>query len=65
MTPEEMKIESIRIIRRFAEKDVTNGEGMVILAMTLAHTFKTNKVSQFEAINRFATIANNVYGESK
>jgi hypothetical protein len=65
MTPEEMKAESIRIVRRFAEKNVTNGEGMVILGMTLAHTFKTNKISKFEAINRFATIANNVYGESK
>jgi len=33
------------------------------LAMTLAQTFKTNGVSKFEAINRFATIANQVYGE--
>jgi hypothetical protein len=65
MTPEEMKLESIRIVKRFAEKDVTNGEGMLILCMTLAHTFKTNKVSQFDAINRFATIANNVYGDKK
>jgi hypothetical protein len=65
MTPEEMKNEGIRIVRRFAEKDVTQSEGMVILAMTLAHTFKTSKISQFEAINRFATIANNVYGDKK
>jgi|LakMenEpi02Jun12_1017388.scaffolds.fasta_scaffold31250_2 hypothetical protein len=65
MTPEEMKNEGIRIVKRFAEQEVSNGEGMVILAMTLAYTFKTNKVSKFEAINRFATIANNVYGDKK
>jgi hypothetical protein len=63
MTPEEMKNEGIRIVRRFAEQKVSNGEGMVILAMTLAQTFKTNEVSKFEAVNRFITIANQVYGE--
>jgi len=63
MTHEEMKNESIQIVRRFAEQEVSNGEGMVILAMTLAQIFKTNGVSKFEAINRFITIVNQVYGE--
>ena len=63
MTSEQMKSESIRIVQRFAEQEVSNGEGMVILAMTLAQTFKTNGVSKFEAINRFVTIVNQVYGE--
>jgi len=63
MTPEQMKSESIRIVQRFEEGNVSNGEGMVILAITLAQTFKTNGVSKFEAINRFVTIVNQVYGE--
>jgi hypothetical protein len=63
MTAEQMKQESIRIVRRFDQMKVSDGEGMVILAMTLAQTFKTNGVSKFEAINRFVTIANQVYGE--
>ena len=63
MTAEQMKQEGIRIVRRFDQMKVSDGEGMVILAMTLAQTFKTNGVSKFEAINRFATIANQVYGE--
>lgn len=63
MTPEQMKSESIRIVQRFGDRKVSNGEGMVILAMTLAQTFKTNGVSKFEAINRFVTIVNQVYGE--
>jgi hypothetical protein len=63
MTPEQMKSESIRIVQRFEDRKVSNGEGMVILAMTLAQTFKTNGVSKFEAINRFVTIVNQVYGE--
>jgi hypothetical protein len=63
MTPEQMKSESIRIVQRFEEGNVSNGEGMVILAITLAQTFKTNGVSKFEAINRFVTIVNQIYGE--
>jgi hypothetical protein len=65
MTEDEMKAESVRILTRFYEQKVDRGDGMVILAMTLATTFKTNKVSAFEAINRFATIVKHVYGETK
>ena len=63
MTPEQMKTESTRIVKRFEDREVSSGEGMVILAMTLAITFKTHEVPKFEAINLFITIANQVYGE--
>lgn len=59
---EELQAESTKIILRFAEAGLDKGEGMVVLAMTLAIVFKSNGVSQHEAINRFATIAKNVYG---
>lgn len=65
MTEKEMQLESMDIAKRFAEKDATSGEGMLILAMTLATTFRVNGVSQHEAINRFTTIAKKVYGEMK
>jgi hypothetical protein len=65
MTNEEMKLESMKIAMQFAEKGVTQSEGMVILAMSLATTFKVNGVSQHEAINRFTTIVKNVYGGLK
>lgn len=65
MTEKEMQLESMDIAKRFAERNVTGGEGMVILAMTLATTFRVNGVSQHEAINRFTTIVKNVYGALK
>lgn len=65
MTEKEMQLESMDIARRFAEKNVSNGEGMVILAMSLATAFRVNGVSQHEAINRFTTIVKNVYGALK
>jgi hypothetical protein len=65
MTEKEMQMESVHIVTRFMEKNVTNAEGMVILAMSLATTFKVNGVSQHEAINRFTTIVKEVYGALK
>jgi hypothetical protein len=63
---EEMKQQSLSIVRQFMANNVSQSEGMVILAMTLAGTFKQNKVSQHEAISRFTTIVKHVYqGESK
>lgn len=59
---EELQAESIKIVKGFDEAKLEKGEGMVILAMTLAVVFKSNGVSQHEAINRFATIVKNVYG---
>jgi hypothetical protein len=58
---QEMQAESINIIRRFKEMDATPHEGMVILAITLAVAFKTDDVSQHEAINRFTTIVHKIY----
>jgi len=65
MTEKEMQMESVHIVTRFMEKNVTNGEGMVILAMSLATTFRVNGVSQHEAIDRFTIIVKKVYGELK
>lgn len=62
MTGKEMQLESIRIISRFQEEKIEKGAGMVILAMTLAITFKEDGVPPHEAINRFTTIVKNVYG---
>jgi hypothetical protein len=62
---DELQAESIRIIMQFAKSGLDKGEGMVILAMTLATLFRTDGVSQHEAINRFTTIVKNVYGELK
>lgn len=61
MTESEMRDESIRILMRFRDIEAEKGEGMVILAMTLATTFRQNGVSQHEAISRFTTIVKNVY----
>jgi hypothetical protein len=63
MTTDEMKLESVRILTRFHDMEVESGEGMFILAMTLATTFRQHGVSQHEAINRFTTIVRNVYKE--
>ena len=66
MTKDEMKAQSLSIVRQFMANDVSQTEGMVILAITLATVFMENKVSQHEAINRFTTIVRNVYqGEMK
>lgn len=59
---DKLKDESTKIVKGFDEAKLTKGEGMVVLAMTLAVVFKSNGVSQHEAINRFATIVKNVYG---
>lgn len=56
---------SIDIVAQLAKGGLNKAEGMVVLAMTLAITFRDNDVSQHEAINRFTTIVKNVYGESK
>lgn len=61
MTTDEMKMESMRILSRFHDIKAESGEGMVILAMTLATTFKQHGVSQHEAISRFTTIVRDVY----
>ena len=62
---EELQAESIKIIMQFAKADLEKGEGMVVLAMTLATLFKTDGISQHEAINRFTTIVKSVYGGPK
>ena len=62
---EELQAESIKIIMQFAKADLEKGEGMVVFAMTLATLFKTDGISQHEAINRFTTIVKSVYGGPK
>jgi len=61
MTEEEMRDESMRILMRFHDIKADSGEGMVILAMALAVTFKEFGVSQHEAISRFTTIVRDIY----
>lgn len=66
MTHQEMQQESMKIVMQFNEAGATQEEGMVILAMTLAIVFRTNKVSQHEAISRFTTVVRQIYqGEMK
>jgi hypothetical protein len=65
MGADKLKDASIDIIAKFAKDGLSKGEGMVVLAMTLAITFRDDGVSQHEAVNRFVTIVKNVYGESK
>lgn len=66
MTKDEMKEQSLNIVRQFMANNVSQSEGMVILAMTLAATFEQGGVSQHEAISRFTTIVRHVYqGETK
>lgn len=66
MTKDEMKEQSLDIVRQFLNNNVSPSEGMLILSMTLATIFRENEVSQHEAISRFTTIVRHVYqGETK
>lgn len=66
MTANKLRLESIKIIKQFSDAKLERGEGMVVLAMTLAVLFREDGVSQHEAVNRFVTIVKNVYqGEDK
>ena len=65
METNKLRDASIGIVAQLAKDGLNKAEGMVVLAMTLAITFRDSGVSQHEAINRFTTIVKNVYGESK
>jgi hypothetical protein len=58
----DMQMASAKLILDLRDDGFEVSEGMVVLAMTLAIMFRTDNVSQHEAISRFATIAKNVYG---
>lgn len=61
MNSQEMQMQSLEIIQSLIKSGASLQESMVILAMTLAATFRGDGLSQHEAINRFTTIVKNVY----